>query len=60
MFISYRESVLDYAAADGSLSLKIIEQLLDEHDALGNIEEFKQDLGAEFTDAEALLDYMGY
>ena len=60
MFTTYRDSVLDYAGADGTLALKIIEQLLDEHGALDRIEEFKQDLGDQFTDAEALLDYMGY
>ena len=60
MFTSYRESVLDYMGADGTLALKIIEQLLDDHGALDEIEEFRQALGDQFNDAEALLDYMGY
>ena len=59
MFTSYRESVLDYAAADGTIALKIIEQLFDAHD-LSTEEWFDIATPSEAYDAETILTYMGY
>ncbi len=59
MFISYRESVLDYASADGTIAFKIIEQLFADH-GLSTDEWFETAPQNEAFDAEAILTYLGY
>ncbi len=59
MFISFRESVLDYASADGTIALKIIEQLFNDH-GLSTDEWFEIATDTEAYDAETILTYLGY
>jgi hypothetical protein len=59
MFTTYRDSVLDYAGADGTIALKIIEQLFDEH-GLSTEEWFDIATDTEAYDAETILGYLGY
>ncbi len=60
MFIPFRESVLDYASADGTIAPKIIEQLLIDHGLLDTIDDVKSELGDEWDDAEVFLAWLGY
>ncbi len=59
MFISFRESVLDYASADGTIAHKIVEELFYVH-GLDLDEWFDIATKAEAYDAEAILTYLGY
>ena len=59
MFTTYEESVLDYAGADGTIALKIIEQLFDEHN-LDLDEWFEIATESEAYDAQTILHYLGY
>ncbi len=60
MFTTYRDSVLDYAGADGTLSPKIIQQLLDDHNLLDTIADVRSELGDEWDIAEVFLTWLGY
>ena len=59
MFITYEESVLDYAGADGTIALRIIEDLFDAH-GLDTAEWFEIATEAEAYDAQTILHYLGY
>ena len=58
--MSYAESVLQYADAQGNLDADVVNQLLDEHDT--TLENFLADGFPEavITNGEALLHWMGY
>ncbi len=59
MFTTYEESVLDYASADGTIALSIIEDLFDAH-GLDTAEWFEIATEAEAYDAQTILHYLGY
>ncbi len=59
MFTTYRDSVLDYAGADGTIALSIIEDLFDAH-GLDTAEWFDIATDTEAYDAETILTYLGY